>query len=90
MGIVRWRRTNDKQDIVFKYVRFVHRYASTLMGARRLHTYFKSYPMNTIFDALDPSDKAFACLVLRNNYKLWRTQYRKIANENQLFEDEDT
>jgi hypothetical protein len=81
MGIVSWRRANDKQDIVFNYVRFVHRYASTLMGARRLHTYFKSYPMHTIFDALDPSDEAFACLILRNNYKLWRAQYRKIANE---------
>ena len=81
MGQIYWRRTNDKQNFVLNYVRFVHRYASTLMGARRLHTYFKSYPSNTIFDALDPSDEAFACLVLRNNYKLWRAQYRKRAKE---------
>jgi hypothetical protein len=81
MGQIYWRRTNDKQNFSLNYVRFVHRYASTLMGARRLHTYFKSYPSNTIFDALDPSDEAFACLVLRNNYKLWRAQYRKIAND---------
>ena len=46
-----------------------------------MHTYFKSYSSNTIFDALDPNDEVFACLVLRNNYKLWRAQYKKIANK---------
>jgi len=66
------------------YVKFVHRYASSLMGSRKLNAYFKVFPSGTIFDAINPSDEAFAILVIRNNYKLWRKQYRKEAKDNHI------
>jgi len=81
-GTVYWRKADGDNCIWTSYVKFIQRYASTLMGSRRLNTYFKAHPNHTIFDALNPSDEAFACLVLRNNYKLWRDQYRKVAKEN--------
>ena len=49
-----------------------------------MNAYFKVYPSDTIFDAINPSDEAFATLVIRNNYKLWRKQYRKEARDNHM------
>ena len=76
--------STELDNVIDAYVKFVHRYASSLMGSRKLNSYFKVFPSATIFDAINPSDEAFAILVIRNNYKLWRKQYRKEARDNHI------
>jgi hypothetical protein len=82
-GTVSFRRSMSPEmdTAIDSYVKFVHRYTSSLMGSRKLNAYFKIFPNATIFDAINPSDEAFAILVIRNNYKLWRKQFRKQAKD---------
>ena len=63
-GTVSFRKSlpTELDEEIEAYVEFVQRYASLLMGSCKLNAYFKVYPSDTIFDAINPSDEAFATL----------------------------
>lgn len=58
-----------------KYIAFAEKYVSVMVGQRKLNAFYKKYPTKTLFDKIDPSDEAFAMLVVKNNQKLWYEQY---------------
>ena len=50
-----------------KYIAFAEKYVSVMVGQRKLNTFYEKYPTKTLFDKIDPSDEAFAMLVVKNN-----------------------
>jgi hypothetical protein len=77
----KWSKTGKE----VRYVAFADKYVSVMVGHRKLNAFYKKYPTKTLFDKIDPSDEAFAMLVVKNNQKLWYEQYQ----QSQKDEDRD-
>ena len=69
----KWSQFNSN----VQYAAFCEKYASILIGQRKLQEYYKTHPGKGLFDKLDCSDEAYICLIVRNNQDMWIHQCRE-------------
>ena len=66
-----------KTGIVVQYAAFCDKYASVLIRQRKLQEFYKMHPGKGLFDKLHYLDKAYICLIIRNDQGMWTHQYRE-------------
>ena len=83
---IEWTSTMTKHELVVAtdeenwlktYVAFAQKYAAVVAGPRNLSEFYKNNPSKTLFDYLNPSDEAFALLVVKNNQDVWYSKHEK-------------
>ena len=63
----KWSNFNSK----VQYAAFCEKYASILIGQRKLQEYYKTHPGKGLFHKLHYSDEAYVLLIIRNNQRMW-------------------
>ena len=63
----KWSQFNSN----VQYAAFCEKYASILIGQRKLQEYYKTHPGKGLFHKLHHSDEAYVLLIIRNNQRMW-------------------
>jgi hypothetical protein len=77
--LVDWKQKGDPlpdEDEMDKYMYFLDKYTSLLVGVRELNDYFKKQPGKTLLNKLTSSDIAYSILVYENSVDVWKEEAR--------------